>query len=37
VDEFEVRQEGVRHVLVEEGLGGDEVEGYAVGAGGVSR
>jgi len=32
VDEFQVRQEGVGHVLVEEGLGRDDVEGYAVGA-----
>lgn len=27
-----MREEGVGHVLVEEGLGGDEVERYAVGA-----
>lgn len=30
-------QEGVGHVLVEDGLGGDEVEGYAVGAVGVGE
>jgi hypothetical protein len=30
VDEFEVREEGIGHVLVKEGSGADEVEGYSV-------
>ena len=32
MDELQVWQEGVGHVLVEERFGGDEVERYTVGA-----
>jgi hypothetical protein len=33
VHEAQVREEGVSHVLVEEGCGADQVEGYSVWAG----